>query len=407
MTSWVESIHDDCVQWTGYKPCPVQKEQGFFDCTDCVLYEPDTTINDNICEPFGPDKLVSASSVGVIEMGGLGSILRTSAVTRAVKELNPNARIVWFTHSRGCELLKYVPGVMPVNSEAQQPDACGEIVGGLDVVLNFETDSDIARSIVSLARCVGGFGINQADKFVGVMPHAEKLQRVQVDDTFRRKNRQTMQELLLESVGLAAEPAQYDVMLDKSNIQAAKFILGREFENQYRTIVGLNIGSSQKGIVKRWPVDSFVRLAHELSASDREIGLAILSGPEEEDLRDEVEESIQSTGLANVKVLPKGIEIGNFMAIIGELDGVVTADTFAFHVAKAVGTPAVALAGPTPHNELEVGAGDVVIGPKLACSPCFGRCVRNIIGECMSAIGVNEVLEASKTVVFRDRTLVG
>jgi hypothetical protein len=45
-----------------------------------------------------------------------------------------------------------------------------------------------------------------------------------------------------------------------------------------------------------------------------------------------------------------------------------------------------------PHRELEIAETDRMVGPRLGCSPCYLRCHRRIQGECMTLIGVDEVL---------------
>jgi heptosyltransferase-1 len=72
---------------------------------------------------------------------------------------------------------------------------------------------------------------------------------------------------------------------------------------------------------------------------------------------------------------------------------VVTTDSGPMHVAAAVGTPAVALFGPTdPVRTGPYGAGHIVVRKDLPCSPCFlKRCETR---RCMEVISVEEVFQA-------------
>jgi len=72
---------------------------------------------------------------------------------------------------------------------------------------------------------------------------------------------------------------------------------------------------------------------------------------------------------------------------------VVTTDSGPMHVAAAVGTPTVALFGPTdPARTGPYGAGHTVVRKDLSCSPCFlKRCGTR---RCMEAISVEEVFRA-------------
>ena len=72
---------------------------------------------------------------------------------------------------------------------------------------------------------------------------------------------------------------------------------------------------------------------------------------------------------------------------------VVTTDTGPMHVAAAVGTPTVALFGPTdPARTGPYGVGHTVVRKDLPCSPCFlKRCEAR---QCMRQISVEDVFQA-------------
>lgn len=72
-----------------------------------------------------------------------------------------------------------------------------------------------------------------------------------------------------------------------------------------------------------------------------------------------------------------------------------TTDSGPMHLAAAVGTPVVALFGPTsPERTGPYGEGHIVIRRELPCSPCFRKTCDTL--ECMNAISVDEVFQAVK-----------
>ncbi len=80
-------------------------------------------------------------------------------------------------------------------------------------------------------------------------------------------------------------------------------------------------------------------------------------------------------------------------ALYKEASLLLTTDSGPMHLAAAVGTPVVALFGPTsPERTGPYGAGHVVIRKGLACSPCFRKACDTL--ECMKTIGVEEVFQA-------------
>jgi len=70
-----------------------------------------------------------------------------------------------------------------------------------------------------------------------------------------------------------------------------------------------------------------------------------------------------------------------------------TTDSGPMHLAAAVGTPVVALFGPTsPERHRPLWRGHVVIRKDMDCSPCFRKACETV--ECMKTIRVEEVFEA-------------
>ncbi|MBW2675608.1 MAG: lipopolysaccharide heptosyltransferase II [Deltaproteobacteria bacterium] len=82
---------------------------------------------------------------------------------------------------------------------------------------------------------------------------------------------------------------------------------------------------------------------------------------------------------------------------------VVTTDSGPMHVAAAVGTPTVALFGPTdPARTGPYGEGHTIVRKDLPCSPCFlKRCATR---RCMEAISVEEVFQAVQKKMTGDTT---
>lgn len=70
-----------------------------------------------------------------------------------------------------------------------------------------------------------------------------------------------------------------------------------------------------------------------------------------------------------------------------------TTDSGPMHLAAAVGTPVVALFGPTsPERTGPYGEGHTVIRRSMDCSPCFRKACESL--GCMKMIGIDEVFEA-------------
>lgn len=383
----------DCELWRSYKPCPVQLARGVFDCSGCLDFKAASiTESDYIpSAQFDPTSVGQLDSIGVIEAGGLGSIMRTTAVTRALRTLNPNIEITWFTNNRGIELLEYVPNVRAV-SLAPPREPVDVAPKSPAVVLNFET-SPLAIPLVRQAAVVGGFALNEYGKFIGTSQAAD-LQRMQTNDPYRLANSLTMQHHLLRAVGLPVEDSDYDIRLPAAKHQEAAALCGNLFDGAVPPrLLGLNIGTSGRGYLRRWPAANFVQLARSELSNDTEQGVVILSGPDDADQLNQVKSvlSSQEKNTNEVVLAPGDLEIGTFIALVGLMDRVVTANTFGFHAAKVANVPATVISATLPQAELEVKPDDMLIDAAQQCGPCFSTCYHQEGGICVEKVSAADV----------------
>lgn len=138
---------------------------------------------------------------------------------------------------------------------------------------------------------------------------------------------------------------------------------------------------------KLWPAESFGALAAGLRASG--LRPLVSYGPGESELADRV---VASSCGAAVRSFPTTLL--EYVELARRARLVVAADTGPLHLACAVGTPVVALFGPTdPARNGPFSANDAVVRRAPACAPCYSRtCVRH--RGVMEEIGVEEVQAA-------------
>lgn len=139
---------------------------------------------------------------------------------------------------------------------------------------------------------------------------------------------------------------------------------------------------------KRWPVERYGALAAALLG--RGLDCAAVVGPGENALGRRVGES------AGAPVPVVGVELDpvELAAVLAQARAVVANDSGPMHLAAAVGTPVVALFGPTdPGRTSPAGAPSRVLDRYVFCSPCFKtECPYG--HECMKEIAVEDVLHA-------------
>ena len=154
-----------------------------------------------------------------------------------------------------------------------------------------------------------------------------------------------------------------------------------------RPLIGINPGAAY-GLAKCWHPDRFAELGRRLS--ERWRATTLIFGREEE--RSMADRILKSLGDRGVDFTGR-THLLQLAALLERCRLLVTNDTGTMHVASAVGTPIVAIFGPTdPVATGPWGNGHVVVKKEVSCSPCFKR-VCPTDHRCMEGITVDEVEE--------------
>ena len=194
------------------------------------------------------------------------------------------------------------------------------------------------------------------------------------------KNLELLQPLGIDAVGLREFPLPFSAEAVARADQGLRGTLSD-------ALVVLNPGGGWAS--KLWPPERFGQLARELSG----LGLSPLVsfGPGEEALADRV---VAASGGTARRSFPTTLL--DFVEIARRARLVVAADTGPLHLACAVGTPVVALFGPTdPARNGPFSAEDTVLRRTPSCAPCYSRsCTRH--AGVMAEIPVEEVRAAAE-----------
>lgn len=169
-----------------------------------------------------------------------------------------------------------------------------------------------------------------------------------------------------------------------------------EPERGAETRVGLCPGSAWAN--KRWPLDRFLALGEALLRKRANVTLSAFVGPGETDIAD----AFAARFGGDTRVAVEAPTIGELPDRLARLAVLVTGDSGPLHVAEAVGTPVVALFGPTTeHFGFRPWRPESrVVERALPCRPCHvhggNRCP---LGHhaCMRSIDVADVLDAVTT----------
>lgn len=376
----------DCSQWVGYKPCVPQQQGLVVECGHCAHYTP---FKENIL---------------IIEAGGLGSMLRVSALTKELKRIYPASRIQWLTSFHGLELLLLIPSVdagfcLANNSyialETQQ----------FDLLINFESSPEYLAIAAKLsARTKKGFVLNRFGLLDIADQDASRLLKLQTHDQYRkRENDASMQEILLGVAGIPWSGQSYDLARSSDGSIWAADVIRKDSQEPTAHYVGLNIGSSLRHKAKRWPIANFLQLIYVCQRRLADTRIVVLAGPEDEGAHKVIKEECYERGYVDVLFPGCHNNLKRFIALVDSMDVVVSADTFGLHVAIGLGKRTISLWGPQPYQETNHYGRGEKLSLHLECSPCFiglpERCIHNNRGACMSDLSAQSVFEALERVL--------
>ncbi|MDD5428222.1 MAG: glycosyltransferase family 9 protein [Candidatus Omnitrophica bacterium] len=158
-------------------------------------------------------------------------------------------------------------------------------------------------------------------------------------------------------------------------------------------LVGINVRASARWVTKNWPIANIAELCDALAEGFNV--RAVLTGAEE-DIG--FAQAIAKASKAKPLIAAGRTGILELAALMKHFKVYLTPDSAPMHIAAAMGTPCVALFGPTdPARHAVQFEGCIVISKKdeLKCSPCYSpACVKNF--ACMRKITVDEVLAAMR-----------
>lgn len=160
--------------------------------------------------------------------------------------------------------------------------------------------------------------------------------------------------------------------------------------NLTEKIVALGVGSTNSR-AKRWPAERYAKLNDKLQ-TEMNINVVLVGSESEKDVSDAV---IKLSEKYPIDLTGK-TDLAEAVAILSEIDLLISNDMGLAHVAPAVGTSTIAIFGPTnDENTRPYSFNSEVIRKDVDCAPCMLRDCP-IDHRCMTWISVEEVFEAAK-----------
>jgi len=287
----------------------------------------------------------------VVRLGSLGDIVHTFPAVAGLRESFPSAEIVWLTHPRWLELVAcsgLASEVWPVDS--RDLASVRQITGKLRA-RNWDASIDYQGLWkAALLPFFGGVPNRIGFSSATIREFGVPILYTAAVDCKAMHIADQNGELSLRA---GANRAVGRVVLQVAETDAARVRADLNKEGFSRYVV-LSPGGGWRS--KCWPPERFGALCQKIRA-ELAIGCLINYGPGEEALVSQVQ-----SASGEAKPLSYDGELGQLMAVLRNAQCIVGGDTGPLHLAVALGTPAVALFGPTdPARNGPYPAGEIVL----------------------------------------------
>lgn len=334
---------------------------------------------------------LSNFKVLIIKTGSLGDVILSTAALRAIREkfTRPGYKISFLTGEECKDVLLRSPHIDELLvCDLKNNDRGLKGLLGIGRVLrkkNFDIVIDLQNSRSShmlsfLSGCVNCYGYDNG-KFSFLLQHRIRDEKPPIDPV-------THQFRILKMIGIDLLNNSLELWPSSEDVKRMDDLLNAQWLSETQKIVGINIGASARWQTKVWPPQQIKRLCEELGLHDIRVVVTGTAG-------DASSADALVNSLKGVKIINAcgKTSVNELAALIKKCNVFISADSSPLHIASAVGTPFVALFGPTDaRRHLPPGREFVVIDKALNCSPCYKTACRS--KRCMAQIAPEEVLAA-------------
>jgi ADP-heptose:LPS heptosyltransferase len=340
------NVKSDCRRYRVSVPCQPHKQRQAR-CDECVHYD------------------AVSGRILIVKLDAMGDVLRTTSCLEPVKRLYPHSHITWITRTNGKAVLEGNPWIDRI-LEVERNYLEFVLSERFDLALGPDADL-LSATIMTLATADEKRGFI-SDGNGGVVPlneAAEHWWRMGLDDTLKRENRRTYGEWLYAICELPL-PVARPWLRPSDGARARADRLIRSGAPAATRVVCFNTGAGPRWQEKRWRLHHFRALATTMAEREPSTAVVLVGGPDEAAFNAEL--------LASCPALVDGgtgNSIEAFAAIVASSDWMLTGDSLGYHVACAVGTPTVCLAGPTSPWELDRYGTNRILHADLDCIACY------------------------------------
>ncbi len=344
--------------------------------------------------------MTSAPRILIVKLSAIGDVVHTLPALSALRRHYPRAHITWLVEEASAGLIVDHPDLDAVLISRRKTwlrgfksplrrlhwQALTGFVNHLrgqrfDLVLDFQFSLKGAVLIaLARARRKVGFGRGLAHQEHSYVVLNERIPAVSMELHALDRNL-----LMLQAIGVPCREIEYNVPIGERHRRNALQLRSEFGQAAGAPFAAINPMAQWES--KLWSRKRFARVADHLQ-KELQLPAIFTGGPDDRSYIDDIRRmmTVPAPSLAG------RTDLLTLAALLQQARLVVTTDTGPMHIAAAVGTPTVALFGPTaPWRTGPYGRGHQVIQADRPCSPCFKRhCPHS--KACMATITAEQVM---------------
>ena len=341
----------------------------------------------------------------IVKLSAIGDVIHTLPSLNAIRKHYPDAHITWLVEEAASNLVvrhealdrviiskrkQWIKSVLSPSCLKNIKEAY-QFIKELrdteyDLIIDFQ---GLLKSgvLIALARGKRKTGF---DKGMEHMEHSyiflnERIPPVNMDNHALLRNL-----MLINTLGIKSKEIEYKIPISDHTRKFIDSILVRHRIKGPELLVAINPVAKWK--TKLWDNRKFALLADRLI--EKYNASVIFTGSQAD--RSTID-NIMSCMSQSAVNLAGETTLKTLAALYEKTKFLISTDTGPMHMAAAVGTPVIALSGPTaPWRTGPFGSEHKILRSGIECSPCFKRQCGTI--DCMKQISVEQVMDAVNSI---------
>ena len=325
----------------------------------------------------------------VCQTGGwIGDMVLLTPALRALKQAYPESHLELLLRPRVVDLMETHPYVDACIVDDKTTGRYRSIVRSVFQIRDRSFEVAVVLHPTSFRNALLPFLARVPIRVgTGISGRGMLLTRSFKDDTTVHEVRRYLRVLQLLDVDAVSDVLEF--WHTDTDRQFVESLLDREGVSPQDRLIAVNLGTTWK--TKQWDVANFAEVIRQIGYLAPETRIVLTGSPTEESFTEGVSASLPIINLVGKTSI---LQLG---ALLERCEVCLTCDSGPMHIAAAVGTPTVALFGPTdPVRHRPYSSGHEVIEKSVSCRPCYKRtCQRTDVPYlCMKEISIGEVVNA-------------